>query len=389
MKPRQEYDPFTPGWRQPKPAMAWRSPDLFEARGPKQFVIDGLVALDELSVVYGDPDAGKGNFALNMAMAAATAQPWFGRNAGMLQSNGEWWPAGVVYFALERPAQVERRIYAYRQEREIEFEPAIAVCEEVFDIRDPDAGELIAETMFDARKGTYMCTDPSGVGVCDYQPDFNLAIIDTLAMALQDGSDSDPRDMGAALRSLHTARRLTGSHIMLIHHSPVSGDDRMRGYGSLNAAIDMSIHVANKRGQRIASVKKNSDNPDRPKFYYSLKSFDTKLWDDEEGDYIGTAPSPVLVEEAGPKEVAAKAKVAAAAPAASASEKPVLDALASIDQPATEAAWREAFDGFRDADITAGAHRKRFSVGKPKLESKGLISKDENEMWTVTALPTV
>jgi len=228
MKERIELSPFEPGWKPPPPAWEWRSPDLFEARGPKKFVINGLVALDEMSVVYGDPDAGKGNFALNMAMAAATAQPWFGRNAGILQDDGEWWPCGVVYFALERAAQVERRIYAYRQDRDIQFEPAIAVCEEPFDIRAPNAGEMIAETMFDARRGTNMCTNPDG-GVCDYKPDFNLAIIDTLAMSMQDGSDSDPRDMGAAIRSLSTARRLTGSHIMVIHHSPVSGDERMSG----------------------------------------------------------------------------------------------------------------------------------------------------------------
>jgi hypothetical protein len=75
--------------------------------------------------------------------------------------------------------------------------------------------------------------------------------------------------------------------------------------------------------------------------------------------------------------------------AASKSEEPVLAALSSIGRPATEAEWREAFDTHKDEGLSGSAHRKRFSVGKPNLAKKGLVTQDENGLWSlsVTALP--
>lgn len=385
MIPRPKYDPFAPGWKPKQPSLDFRTHGYFPMRGNKKFVVDGLLALDEISVVYGDPEAGKGNFVLSMALAAANGMTWFGRDTGVLRDDGLWWPAGILYFALERAAQVERRINAFTTYHEIFSDIPIAVSGERFDIREEATADMIIETVYDAHDSFDNSRLPYGEGSSDYKPETNLVIIDTLAMALADGNDSDPGDLGRAIRTCHAVKETTGAHVLLVTHSPTNGDNRIRGHGSLNAAIDLSIHVAQKKSGRVATVMKNSDGADKPRFYFSLMNIERpKMWDEVAGDFVPISPAPVLVEESEP-QAAEKAKVRKPkGPTASKSEQPLLDALTTFTEPVAEDAWREAFDKMKDEALSPGAHRKRWSVGRPALEAKGLVTKDEAGLYSVT-----
>jgi hypothetical protein len=390
MKARKKVSPFEPGWKTPEPCFDFRTHGYFPRRGRKQFVISDLLALEEISVVYGEPEAGKGNFVLSMALAAANGMTWFGRDAGVLRDDGLWWPAGVLYFALERAAQVERRINAFTTHHGIMSDIPIAVSDAKFDIREDRAASMIVETVYEAHD-CFECSKLPGETdrLSDYQPETNLVIIDTLAMALADGNDSDPGDLGQAIRTCHRIKDETGAHVLLVTHTPTSGDARIRGHGSLNAAIDLSIHVDQKRGSRVASVKKNSDGAEKPKFYFSLKNIqEPVMWDDEESDFVTISPAPILVEEEPPKASdKPKGEGKPKGPLPSKGEQPVLHALAVCAEPVAEDVWRAAYDAAKDEDISPGTHRTRFSRGKVALVAKGLIKQDEAGLWSVTVSP--
>jgi len=230
MIPRKEMTPFEPGWKQPEPCFedTYLSEEFHDFHaGPKEYVWDGLLALGEFSVVFGDPAAGKGNFVTTLGCAVAGGRKFFGRDAGWYKDD-DWWPCGVLYFALERHEQVKRRIKAYEQHYNAPYHIPFAVSQNQFDIRDEKTASRIVETLYETHEHCYMRLDDSP-GPCNYKPDFNLIVIDTLSMALAGGNDSDPGDMAKAIHTIKQVIRDTGAHVMVIHHSPVSGDNRMRG----------------------------------------------------------------------------------------------------------------------------------------------------------------
>jgi hypothetical protein len=208
-------------------------------------------------------------------------------------------------------------------------------------------------------------------------------------MALQDGNDSDPGDVAKAIHTIKKVIEGTGAHVMVIHHSPVSGDSRMRGYGTLNAAIDVSIRVEEKKDYRLASVVKNSDGPDSPRFCFTLESVDVPHWHgDKYGEAVGepfNVSVPILVEMDAPpaRERHTKKAKEPKVIKPSKSEQPVYAALAGLEGPVSEEDWRAAYDDLHEDGISQGNHRTRFSRGKASLEKKGLISNQDGK-WSVT-----
>ena len=69
-----------------------------------------------------------------------------------------------------------------------------------------------------------------------------LIIVDTVSRALNGGDENSPKDMGALIATLGAIlAALPGVHIMLVHHVPTDGKERMRGHGSLLGAVDAAF----------------------------------------------------------------------------------------------------------------------------------------------------
>jgi hypothetical protein len=60
--------------------------------------------------------------------------------------------------------------------------------------------------------------------------------------------------------------------VVLVHHTPVSDDDRLRGKGSLGAGLDASIIIKREKGSMVAAliVKKMRDEDDGQAFTVNL-----------------------------------------------------------------------------------------------------------------------
>lgn len=330
---------------------------------PKEWIVDGLIGRGDSVVGFGDPGAGKSVLFEDLACHLATGKPWFGRHVER---------CGVLYLCLERREQVARRAQAFVKEHGIQVKDAegyytgidIAFSSEAIDLRVPNS--LL---------GVWHYAQDDMFGENAEQPGIQLIIVDTLSRAIGDGSDNDDRDMHAVAAELERFARLTGCAVLLIHHSPKSGDG-LRGHTALLGAVDQTIHVKKRASGSVATVEKFNDSPDRPSLSYSLKS--VTLLTDANG-HETVAPVVVPLTEGEP-DTSATGRKLAKGPAA------VLDALdrcTAINGGAVaDAAWREQF---RDSDKDAKPQtiKMRFIRGRAVLQEKKLITETDG-LWSRT-----
>lgn len=348
----------------------------FEAMTHKRHVIDGFLAEGEVSCFFGEPGATKGTIAVDIACHVAAGKPWMGRSAGAYvgdqerlaqQSGSDWWPAGVLYIALERYAQVQRRVEAFTDEHGLKEPLDLAIWQGPLDLVNSPYDDIVAAI----HEHHSAQEDMNDGGVRDVK----LIVIDTLARTFGSGSDSGGEETAAVARKLE--RVLTfypAAHILIVHHTPIGDDSRMRGHGNLLAAFDQTVRVRKHKAGSTAMVMKDNETAEdaKLKFAYALKSRTIHVC--ERTGKETTAPVVVPMPVDAIRLPAAKAAKADKTPSASKAEQPVLDALAGIGAPATEDQWRAAYDDAKDAETAAGTHRTRFWRGKESLVAKGLVS---------------
>jgi RecA-family ATPase len=250
---------------------------------PKRWLIPRWLGENDLAVIFGASEAGKSVFAVDMACRLA---------AGLDHDGNLTWRRNVLYIAAERAAQVRRRIDAFVKYHDGEPLDNLVVYDGPIDLT-ADPTEIIAIV-----RAAYWA-------LVDDDPDpIDVVFIDTLAAAMS-ASDSSPDAMAAATSTLtaitrHGQSEDSGCAIVAVHHTPVSGEARLRGGGQLQGAADMTIHVTRKRGVSTAKVAKNNESADRATMSYSMET--VPLVVDRDG--IETT-APVLVKAAEPEKTKA------------------------------------------------------------------------------------
>lgn len=299
----------------------------------KNIVSHGLLAFDELSVIYGAPGSTKSAFAIDTACRTAVGMDWDGEYTAPI--------SGVLYIAAERIAQVRRRADAFSRHHQIDHLENLVFYDGPIDLVQ-DRGLLAATILSSAN------VSPTGI---------DLVIIDTLAAAMS-ASDSSPDAMAAVVATLSRTQRVLrdawgeAPHVAVVHHTPASGEARLRGGGQLLGAADVTLHISTKRGVAAANVEKNNDSPDRPSFSYALQS--VTIHQDADGT---TVTAPVVVPEAVDREKKTAPNVSRAHRDALAGLRAAI--AANDNRPVTEDQWRASV--YEAAgDIGAGGKRMRF-----------------------------
>ncbi|MBU9690570.1 helicase RepA family protein [Burkholderia multivorans] len=213
--------------------MADELPDDYEA--PDELV-EGLLTVGAGSILYGDSNAGKTFFAIDIACAVARGEPWMDRRVQQ---------GLVIYLASESPQSVRSRLQAYKQYHECTV-PNFAVVQEPVNlwVSDEDTDLLISQIQEVAE-------------ATGKQP--ALIVGDTLARISAGGNENSGEDMGTVIERFDRIRRETGAHFMMIHHSGKDQAKGARGHSSLRAAVDTEIEVQDTQAGRFARVTKQRD----------------------------------------------------------------------------------------------------------------------------------
>lgn len=234
--------------------------DLCGLPATENWLIKGYVALDSLSVAFGDPGCGKSFLAIDMACHVATGRAWRGQPV----KQGK-----VLYIAGEGKNGLSKRFKAWF-ERHGETPRNIAVCTNPIQLVDAGGiASLVAE-----------------IRAMPSQP--VLIVIDTINRNFGPGDENSTPDMTKAVSGLDALRTATGAAILGIHHTGHGDKSRGRGSIVLNASVDMEYRITktDRTVQAVNTKTKDSDTP--PPLAWILEK-QVLPWADDDGTPMDSA----------------------------------------------------------------------------------------------------
>jgi len=229
------------------------------------WIVKGVFARGHNSYTFGPPGCGKSALLSSAATYLGAAVDWHGFKIKQ--------KSATVYFALERGALVQKRIWA-ECERERFGAVPIAVASGMLNVLDPCSVETIVGTILRAE-------DDMGAEV-------GLMILDTFgkAIAAGGGDENSARDQNVAwghLRVVHEAMaRWHGIHIAAIGHT---GKDESRGARGSNAADgdnDVSLQIKNETHTKSVAIYKANELPTGPLMQFRMEPQASGQVDDDD-----------------------------------------------------------------------------------------------------------
>lgn len=231
------------------------------------YLIKGLIDVGSLSVLWGNPKAGKTFLTLDMMFHLAAGLPWRGLRTRK---------AAVLYLALEGGNRIKNRLVALQHQHGSEPIP--------FALRRGGADLLKKDG--DVKAIIRMVRE-----VQDEYPELPVVVVvDTLSRALAGGDESSSVDMTAFVRNVDTIREKTGSHVMVVHHAGKDVSRGMRGHSSLMAAIDTELFVEHDEETGIRTMRigvQRDEDTTGQEFRYRLRSVEVGI--DQDGDPVRSA----------------------------------------------------------------------------------------------------
>ena len=228
---------------------------------PLPYLIKGVLDQGTMSVLYGEPGAGKSFVCLDLAIHIAQGADWRGHRTTQ---------GAVLYVAAEGAGSMRKRLLAYKIKHGTASIPLALV---------PCPVDLFSNTA-DTKGLTSMCA----LVEAEMGQPVRLVVIDTLARAMGSGNENAAEDMGTLIRHVDSIRIQTGAHTMLVHHSGKDSAKGARGHSSLRGATDTELEID---CQKNLTVRKQRDIDSAGRWGFDLESI--RIGTDTDGDPITSA----------------------------------------------------------------------------------------------------
>lgn len=223
--------------------------DELESMPPPEWLIHEMIVSDGLTVVYGDPGAGKSFIVLDMALRLALGMDWHGTTCK---------PTGVLYIAGEGSRGIGKRIKGWRREHAMEgVDAPFLLLPIAVELLAPDQRAKLLRTIDAAAQR-------AGFAI-------GLIVVDTVSRALAGSDENGQEAMGAFVAACDAIKRHAGGALIGVHHSGKDKDRGMRGSTVLLGACDASIRVS-KDGQTVTlKTEKQKDAEEAAPIYMEMK----------------------------------------------------------------------------------------------------------------------
>lgn len=231
----------------------YRPVALDEVEVPKTaaWLIGRLIPARGLVVVFGPPKSGKSFLTAHMALQIARCESYGGREV-----NG----GDAIYGAGEGQTGFKRRLVAQRRHAGVEGQNVpLHMIENV-----PDLGSAKTDVHEFLRQIKQYQTE-KGIG------QVRAIVLDTLARCMNEGHESDARDMGRFVDRCALIEKELGCVVIVIHHSGKDTSKGGRGSNALNGAADVVIAVEKKDGYSVARIEEMKDGPEGQEWRFSLR----------------------------------------------------------------------------------------------------------------------
>lgn len=189
--------------------------DQLASLPPPRPLIEGVLDLDNTSVMYGRRGAYKSFVTLDQALSVASGIPWHGHAT----------TRGVALIVVaEGVSGVYQRINAWLQQHP-DADPGgrLLVLPEPVNLLSPSQVGEFAE----------LAVDIEAI----------LVFVDTLARCMYGGDENSAKDVGMAVAALDHVRRRSGAHVGAVHHAGKDAKAGARGSSALEAAADTVLEI--------------------------------------------------------------------------------------------------------------------------------------------------
>ncbi len=205
--------------------------DALDELPKRNWLIEGKIPENGLTVLYGAPGSGKSFLALEYCLQLAQDM-------------------AVVYIAAEGSGGYPKRVSAWRQTHEPVPLQLQFIFEEV-----PLLDERLATAFVEQLKRL--------------RP--KLVVVDTLARCFNGGDENSSKDMGQFIRACGCLQRDLNTAVLVVHHTGKAGDDE-RGSSALRGAADSMMALKRTKDVLRLSSSKTKDSEPFAHQYYALQS---------------------------------------------------------------------------------------------------------------------
>jgi AAA domain len=321
-----------------------------------RYLLKGILPSAGLVVVWGPPKCGKSFYVFDMVAHVAAGWPYRDRRVKQCP---------VIYFALEGQLGFEARVEAFRKGYSISDIPFYLSTDRIV---LPQDGEAVVASI----KKQFPTVHPG------------IIVLDTLNRSMA-GSENDPSDMAAYVRSADLIRATFNCLVVVIHHCGIE-KGRPRGHTSLTGAADGQIAVQrDANGNVVALVEYMKDGPQGDQIVSFLEQ--VTVGTDEDGDPITSC----VIRST---EIAASSKAKVSGQAALAL-RILQDTIAESDEEppqdvrtrtksrtCLEKKWRaNCYAGMASGDSNQTSRQKAFVRAATKLQQLNLIGKWGDFVW--------
>jgi hypothetical protein len=214
----------------------------------EEWRVEGVFPLVGVGCIYAAPSSVKTFTLLDLFTRMARGGLWGGREVKQCP---------VVYIAAEGSGGIKKRIAGLKKVASEKRLPAdipfhLIPAAPNLGIGDGDCKKLIA------------AIEATGVSPGAIAVDTTTQV---LAGADENGAGMDTLVVNATALAVHFQ-----CLVVLVHHTPVSDEERLRGKGSLGAGLDVSVIIKREKGSMVAEliVKKMRDEDDEQAFTINL-----------------------------------------------------------------------------------------------------------------------
>lgn len=226
-----------PEAEQPAPAgWGWLTlKDAYQDKGPRRYLIGGVLRVPSLSILYGPSGDLKSMLALDLALSVAGGKPWLQPLPDGPEAEAyEVTRAPVLWVDVDQGQdELERRTQALGRTHDLTDDLPFAYVSfptPAFVASDPAAVELVIATVRASKA--------------------ELVVLDNLG-TISGGADENSNQMVAVMSGLRQIAELGGCAVLVIHHrtkGDSKGRDSLRGHSSIMAALDLALEVTREEG---------------------------------------------------------------------------------------------------------------------------------------------
>jgi len=197
---------------------------------PPEPIVDGWLFRDSLGRIVGPSGALKTFVGIDLACSVATGRAWHGH----ITKQGL-----VIYVVGEGAAGIRQRIAAWTELTGFEVsDTALLILPWAVQTGGPDWADFVKH-------------------LGELRP--ALVVLDTQARVTVGRDENSAQDMGEAVAGWEDLRAATGAHVLLVHHTGVSGGERGRGSGAVFGALTSELLVSRSGMNLTVSNTKQKD----------------------------------------------------------------------------------------------------------------------------------